>query len=245
MKHYSNKSNARRAALSQGVNLDNTTFVQAAEGWYWEPIELDQAMATAIAEVDTSAEDAALAQLEPGVYGATITDLQVVNGKPVYKIKVVTPVEAKPMPSHYAPVTALSPTRCPHCGTEGTDNGLIHHGDEVNGKIIRLQKEFECMACGEEFGEPVATPAKQKASQNKGNGLKIEKDRAEQNGVTRPSKGGVCAQLWEMFDAMYAEKGIVPTPNPAKARSGEMGISPVTTTVQLYQWRAFMGFKGR
>lgn len=203
MKHYTNKSNARRAALSQGVNLDNVTFVQAAEGWRWEAIELDQAMATAIAEVDTSAEDAALAKLEPGCYGAQLTDMQVVGGKPVYKIKVVTPVEAKPMASHYAPVAALPE------------------------------------------GYVVATPAKQKASQNKGTGLKIEKDRDEQNGVTRPSQGGICRQLWDMFDAMYAEKGIVPTPTPAKARSAQLGLSPVTTTVQLYQWRTFMGFKGR
>lgn len=160
MKTYSNKSNARRAAKAAGLDLEAITFVQNAEGWYWEAMEapvVDQAVAEAIAEVDTSAEDAALAALEP----------------------------TKP----------------------------------------------------EATAEPVATP--------KTKGLKIERNRDEQNGVKRPSVGSTCRQLWDMFDAMYAEKGIVPTPAPAKAKSAEQGLSPVTTTVQLYQWRAFMGFKGR
>lgn len=79
----------------------------------------------------------------------------------------------------------------------------------------------------------------------KGDGIKIQKDRQERNGVKRPSAGGKCAQLWDLFDAMYAEKGIVPTPKPAKARSADLGLDPVTTQVQLYRWREFMGFKGK
>ncbi|USL90009.1 hypothetical protein [Vibrio phage vB_VpaS_CHI] len=79
----------------------------------------------------------------------------------------------------------------------------------------------------------------------KAEGIKIQKDREERNGVKRPSNGGKCAQLWDLFDAMYAEKGIVPTPKPAKARSAEFDLDPVTTQVQLYRWREFMGFKGK
>ncbi|QMV29717.1 hypothetical protein [Vibrio phage vB_VnaS-AQKL99] len=79
----------------------------------------------------------------------------------------------------------------------------------------------------------------------KAEGIKIQKDREERNGVKRPSAGGKCAQLWHLFDAMYGEKGIVPTPKPAKARSAELGLDPVTTQVQLYRWREFMGFKGK
>lgn len=79
----------------------------------------------------------------------------------------------------------------------------------------------------------------------KAEGLKIQKDREERNGIKRPSAGGKCAQLWDLFDAMYAEKGMVPTPKPAKERSAQFNLDPVTTQVQLYKWREFMGFKGK
>ncbi|MGL5525704.1 MAG: hypothetical protein ACRDCY_18310 [Aeromonas veronii] len=186
MKTYSNKSNARRAAKAAGLDVEAVTFVQNAEGRYWEAVEtpvVDQAVAEAIAEVDTRAEDAALAALEPVV----------VNGR----------LE---------------------------DEAELHAVVAQMAKDIKLEKE-------KEYKKEVAKMATK--------GLKIERNRDEQNGVKRPSVGSTCRQLWDMFDAMYAEKGIVPTPAPAKAKSAEQGMSPVTTTVQLYQWRAFMGFKGR
>lgn len=41
---------------------------------------------------------------------------------------------------------------CPKCDCH-LSNGVIHDGDECNGKIIRLSHEFECMACGHGFGK--------------------------------------------------------------------------------------------
>lgn len=46
---------------------------------------------------------------------------------------------------------------CPHCGV-GLDNGVLCNGDEDGsgtGRRIHLNHEFECMACGEEFGKPI------------------------------------------------------------------------------------------
>lgn len=41
---------------------------------------------------------------------------------------------------------------CPHCGIH-LSNGVIEHGDEVGEKILKLKEfQFECMACGSEFG---------------------------------------------------------------------------------------------
>ena len=49
-------------------------------------------------------------------------------------------------------------TRCPHCDIH-LNNGVGYHNQEVNGKTIKHAKfEFECLACGEEFGP--AIPAK-------------------------------------------------------------------------------------
>lgn len=45
---------------------------------------------------------------------------------------------------------------CPKCGVH-LSNGVGHHGQEVNGKVIKHEKyEFECLACGEEFGPEIA-----------------------------------------------------------------------------------------
>lgn len=156
VKTYSNKSNAKRAAIKAGVNLDNVTFVQNAEGWYWEENAVEQAVAAAIAEVDTRAEDEALAA--------------------------------------------------------------------VNLKLVEV--------------EPKQAPA--------GNGLKIERNREERNGIKRPSVGGKCRQVWDACDAQYNNgKGMIPMPKDIKAWAEANGHNCNNAVIELYQWRKFMGFRGR
>lgn len=173
VKTYSNKSNAKRAAIKAGVNLDNVTFVQNAEGWYWEEIAapvVEQAVAEAIAEVDTRAEDEALAAVE--------------QPKTVLKIS----------PNVYT--------------------------DKV------------------EPVEPKQAPA--------GNGLKIERNREERNGIKRPSVGGKCRQVWDACDAQYNNgKGMIPMPKDIKAWAEANGHNCNNAVIELYQWRKFMGFRGR
>lgn len=141
-------------------------------------------------------------------------------------------------------------THCPHCGVH-LDNGIstYDYQQEIckqhKSQKPAITKEFICLGCGEEFGEVVQVIEAPKKSAPTGEGLKIQKDREERNGLKRPSAGGICAQLWDLFDAMYAEKGMVPTPKPAKERSAELNLDPTTTQVQLYRWREFMGFKGK
>lgn len=94
-------------------------------------------------------------------------------------------------------------------------------------------------------GDPIIGKTEVVKRISKAVSIKVQKNREERNGVKRPSEGGKCAQLWALFDKMYGEAGIIPTPKPAKARSAEHNLDPVTTTVQLYKWREFMGFKGR
>ncbi len=53
-----------------------------------------------------------------------------------------------------APVVERVPgySHCPHCNID-LENGVGEHMQEVNGSPIRHEKhEFECLACGEEFG---------------------------------------------------------------------------------------------
>ena len=84
--------------------------------------------------------------------------------------------------------------------------------------------------------EEVKTPAK---------GIKIEKNREEQNGYIRPSQGGVCAQIWGMLDAFQTEHDDARPLSEVKAWADENGISRVTAQVQYYTWRKFMGYRGR
>ena len=144
-------------------------------------------------------------------------------------------------------------THCPECGVH-LSNGVSdydtqkHIATQNNAPEAAIKTEFVCLGCNHEFGVVVkeAKAAKSKTSgQATGTGLKIQKDREERNGVKRPSEGGKCAILWNLFDTMYGEKGMVPTPKPAKERSAEIGMDPTTTQVQLYRWREFMGFKGK
>ncbi len=80
------------------------------------------------------------------------------------------------------------------------------------------------------------------AAAPKAEGIKIQKDREERNGIKRPSVGGKCALLWDIFEKHYKETGMILTPKPAKELSAKEDLDPTTTTVQLYRWRDFMGF---
>jgi Zn ribbon nucleic-acid-binding protein len=67
-------------------------------------------------------------------------------------------------------------------------------------------------------------------------GLKIEKERIEQNGVKRPSAGGLCAAVWEWLD----ENGNC-MPKDLKPVAEAKGWNLNNAQIELYQWRKFMG----
>jgi len=123
---------------------------------------------------------------------------------------------------------------CPHCGVH-LSNGVGIHQQEVNGTHIQHEEfEFECLACGGEFG-----PAIHK-------GIKIEKDRPEQNGITRPSIGGKCRAIWDACDELYQEgKGVIPLPKHIKELAVERDWNMNNAIIEMYQWRKFHGIIGR
>lgn len=148
-------------------------------------------------------------------------------------------------------------SNCPHCN-QHLSNGYWSVDDLVrsnrdNGvskaeieKINAVTQKFWCMACDAYFGEertplnlaPKATKAPVET------GIKIEKNREEQNGIKRPSIGGVCRAIWDHCDAKRAE-GSVPKLKDVKAHATEQGWDLVTTSIQYYQWRKFCGIVGR
>lgn len=146
---------------------------------------------------------------------------------------------------------------CPNCGIHRS-NGVYsvddeHHSEGMpTGKSYREMRdpafaagENVCMGCGEHFGDPVVYD-EPKADAHTGTGLKIEKDRPEQNGVKRPSIGGKCRAIWDALDAYRAETGELPTSKTVKELAADEGWNPNNASIEYYQWRKFNGIaKGK
>lgn len=88
-------------------------------------------------------------------------------------------------------------------------------------------------------------PAPAEAPVADGTGLKIEKDRPEQNGVKRPSAGGKCRAIWDALDAYRTETGLLPTSKVVKELAADEDWNPSNASIEYYQWRKFNGISGR
>jgi hypothetical protein len=75
-------------------------------------------------------------------------------------------------------------------------------------------------------------------------GVTIEKDREERNGVKRPSKGGVCREVWDFLDGMVTLK-LAPTAKDVRENAGQKKWNPNNAMIEFYQWRKFNGISGR
>jgi hypothetical protein len=135
---------------------------------------------------------------------------------------------------------------CPGCGI-CLDNGVLTPDDEVANKpgvTLHMEgqtKEFHCMGCGHEWGPERDAYVAPVSSQPTGTGLKIEKDRPEQNGIKRPSIGGKCRAIWDALDAYVKETGEQPTSKTVKELAADEGWNPNNASIEFYQWRKFHG----
>lgn len=75
--------------------------------------------------------------------------------------------------------------------------------------------------------------------------LVIEKDRDAQNGVSRPSAGGVCRQVWDFCDKTSSELKRPPIAKEVKAQAEKVGWNSNNASLEYYAWRKFNGIKGR
>jgi hypothetical protein len=76
-------------------------------------------------------------------------------------------------------------------------------------------------------------------------GVTIEKDREERNGVKRPSKGGVCREVWDYLDLFQEMGPTLPTAKDVKAEAPKHKWNPNNAMIEFYQWRKFNGISGR
>lgn len=73
----------------------------------------------------------------------------------------------------------------------------------------------------------------------------IEKDRPEQNGIKRPSAGGLCRAVWDKMDEIRAASGSVPTTTQVRSAAEVEGWNPNNAMIEFYQWRRYNGIVGR
>lgn len=107
---------------------------------------------------------------------------------------------------------------------------------------VRAANAFGAFALGQLAGDasnrPAAAPAARPANST---GLKIQKDRPEQNGVRRQSAGSVGDKLWAIYDAVGSDI----TLEQAKAAAVAAGLSATSAAIALYNWRKFNGIPAK
>ncbi len=120
---------------------------------------------------------------------------------------------------------------CPLC--QGAAGNITEHNPGVS---------CLCHKCGKVFSE--LTGREVRTGYKRGNansGYKIEKERPQQNGITRRSAGTLISQIWAMFD----EVGPTLTVSQAREMGKERGFNPTTVEIAVYRWRQFNGIQSR
>lgn len=87
---------------------------------------------------------------------------------------------------------------CPHCGVD-LNNGVGHHLQEVNGKYVKHTNfEFECLACGGEFGPSITVkkPSVSTGATRPEMTKSLKLDRAIQEATTGHIYANAC-QVWK------------------------------------------------
>jgi hypothetical protein len=126
---------------------------------------------------------------------------------------------------------------CPKCGSHYS-NGFCTYEDicesskSAAGQMVR---EYTCLGCGGEWGPLLKRTARSTKPKQK-HGVKIQKVRVTQNGVTRPSAGGKCDAVWVALDGMVA-----PTSAMIKEWAADNGQNVNNATTEFSQWRKFNG----
>lgn len=151
----------------------------------------------------------------------------------------------------------MSSTVCPQCGSTE-----LYSGRNVQGMVIDEDKIIGCHHCDWEYEVPKPSmlaglfgnmtgevpvpevPTENKAAP-KSTGLTIEKDRPEQNGVKRPSAGGMCRAVWDACWAHQLANNMVPTAKWVKEKAVSEGWNSNNASIEYYQWRKYNGISGR
>ena len=132
-------------------------------------------------------------------------------------------------------------SNCGACGTvcAGEDEAAC-----CNGSCLDPLDPKTCGGCGKTYSMATGREVRIGYKRDDVNrGYTIEKNRAEQNGVKRPSAGTLCGQVWAALDAVHATHMPVAADLDTIATVNNWNRNNVSC--EFYQWRKFMGIKGR
>jgi hypothetical protein len=130
------------------------------------------------------------------------------------------------------------------------ENGFYPHFNSDRVGVVSEEKEVELKEERalhvQQVGRATRKPAPVEVTDmvETGKGIKIEKDRPEQNGIVRPSVGGKCRQVWDFCDSVYAG-GQLPMPKQMREWAREVDVNENNAVIEMYQWRKFHGINGR
>lgn len=143
------------------------------------------------------------------------------------------------------------PEAAPQIGDTGSSQVLadeIGMDDPTDEEIDESNAPQNGSVCSTLFGAmlnpetiPQAPAAPKKEAEK--TGKTIEPNRAEQNGLKRPSKGSTCAIIWDTCDRITSEKGSTCT--SAELFNALQGYNDCTLRTQYARWRQFNGITGR
>ncbi len=118
---------------------------------------------------------------------------------------------------------------------------------QVEEQVIEPVEEPETKTPKMAFGVPMPTNTvgvmagrKVEKRPQKEKKYTIEKNREQQNGLKRPSKGTICAELWDCYDKMGD-----PEIKYVKQFAEANGFDQTTATIQFYRWRKFRGIQSK
>ena len=231
---YSTKKSAQSAARKQyGANYAHHSDI-VETGGKWEIVPKVDYAKSETSEPQTEAEKEAL-----------VTEMETPE---------TTETPAEPVIDQNDPMNSRV---CPECGSTE-----LYVGRNLQGFVVDEDKVIGCHHCDWEYevpkpsmltslfsnmsgAVPVPPAPIEKKAETKSTGLTIEKDRPEQNGVKRPSAGGMCRAVWDACWAQQAETGEVPTAKWVKEKAAAMGWNSNNASIEYYQWRKFNGISGR
>lgn len=232
-KTYATKKSAQAAARKQyGANYSHHSDIEQHDEGFW----------VIVAKVDYANSETS----EPQTEAEKVAEME---GTAPAVSDQATVAEIVDNPMSY--------TVCPECGSTE-----LYAGRNISGVVMDEDKVIGCHHCDWEYevpkpsmlgslfgnmtGEiPVPPVNVEKPAAPKTTGLTIEKDRPEQNGVKRPSAGGMCRAVWDACWSKQSESNEVPTAKWVKEKAVEMGWNPNNASIEYYQWRKFNGISGR
>lgn len=163
------------------------------------------------------------------------------SGQPVKHADIVAHIEQRaaettaPAPAPVAEQAAAEPAPAVQEAADEEEAPDTAPSANAFGAFAMAQLTAPSNAAPAEPAKPQRTGATPTA------GLRIQKDRPEQNGVRRQSAGSVGDKLWALYDAA----GPAITLEQAKKLAQDAGLSTTSAAIALYNWRKFHGIASR